>query len=433
MSFLLDDQQDDIRGQLLQERKLRQKAEQKYTKLLERVKKAQALPTEIIEEVEVSVPSSPVVEHSQGDPGLVALYSPSFPRSKKPEDTYLSSARVDKLLSESSNAKADFSTETVTTNNANDQQLAELKRLNEECQKLKAERTDLQKQLLDQSEAIRIVQKGKAVSDTTLDVTRDLTIKLKDALEAKMEEIIKLKQEIEELKKHDQRYKLVCNEKLQLEVDKVTWGSKYTMINEEKNKLAALCREKDETIQGLESLIESKDDTIEKMARKLLNLKNRIDNVEVQMCKFFVKKVYKFFYTNTDATLVVSKAPTTAVYSLDIFTNGKRTTHPFDTIQSILKHTDSTTRFTIQYTDAGHTDVFESAIREEVLNALYGYYKKHTKTAKKKKELQERKGKKESPTKSRPPSSPKKDINGKGNDADAKKSGKKVSNSPTKA
>jgi len=432
-ALMFDGNDDDLRALLLKEREKRLKAEQQLHLLTEKLraggKNGDILLKEFKDQKDGEIEAHDAVDSPHDSPELVGkIQRRSHRRSKSHQDLPIlekediperiaasfehteSSKSMDNLHNANPENTSDNDIKWKDMNDiedsgrlsptelASDLELTQLSRedrlkikvLQKQFSELKDVYDDLQrrhKQLEDNFLQQRI---HSLATEQKLESADMFIEKIKQRLKEKISKVKALIQEKNQSSKLNTKYTLVCQEKIKLEVEIELWKKKLNTLTTECDKLHEGIKEKDEQLFNLSKENRNKDDTISKMAQKLINLKNRIDTVETQLCKYFVKKISKFFYLNADATLVVTKAPATSELSLDVFTNGKRINHPFDTIKSILKHTDSDTRFTVLYTN-DRSDVFESQVRSEVLSSLQKWYKIHKRTQQERKDKQEKK------------------------------------------
>eukprot|EP01117_Protostelium_nocturnum_P012268 TRINITY_DN4513_c0_g1_i3.p2 TRINITY_DN4513_c0_g1~~TRINITY_DN4513_c0_g1_i3.p2 ORF type:complete len:483 (-),score=190.70 TRINITY_DN4513_c0_g1_i3:1751-3199(-) len=128
-------------------------------------------------------------------------------------------------------------------------------------------------------------------------------------------------------------YWRTMNDKLKLDVDMESIKKKQFNLQQELMYKEQLLYDKEKLIQTITTEMVSKNDLNYKMATKLIDLQTKISNVEIQLRKFPVKKVYRL-YSNADVEITLLKNPSNGLLSIDVFESGKHLSRPVKSIQS---------------------------------------------------------------------------------------------------
>lgn len=168
----------------------------------------------------------------------------------------------------------------------------------------------------------------------------------------------------------NRKYYDVLEEKLSLQTNLESKEVQCVKLENANKKLILENSQLAERVAKLENQVKEKTTTIDAMAHKLIDLKNKAKKATLYLCKYSVKRVYRF-YSNQDAVLYVMKEreETGGSRTLTIDTGGKITDHMAETVLSVLNVPGSTSRFTISYKN-GSSDTFETPLRDEVVNGV---------------------------------------------------------------
>lgn len=94
------------------------------------------------------------------------------------------------------------------------------------------------------------------------------------------------------------------------------------------------CLYRMEEITFLRNQLKDKDESNYKMALKLIDYQTKVSNVELQLRKFTVKKIYKL-YPNVDVEIILTKNPANGVISLDVVERGRHTSKVLKSVQVV--------------------------------------------------------------------------------------------------
>jgi len=185
-------------------------------------------------------------------------------------------------------------------------------------------------------------------------------------LQAKLEEKEKRCQELEgECKKASLISWRTMNDKLKQDVEMEVWRRKFKVLQEEQAERDKILAQKDEEIQLLKNELNSKSEANYKMALKLLDYQTKVSNVELQLRRYSVKRIYKF-YPNVDVEIILTKNPGNGTFSVDIVEKGRHFQRSLKTIQMVsgVEH-----RFTITYGDFS-VDTFENENASDIVDSM---------------------------------------------------------------
>jgi len=175
--------------------------------------------------------------------------------------------------------------------------------------------------------------------------------------------------QLETLKKECKRCSLLAwknsEEKLNQEVELELWKKKYSVLQQEQEQANQILSRKDWEIEQLKSALMAKNEANYKMALKLLDYKTKVNTVQLQLRKYSVKKIYKF-YANADVEITLLKNPANGVLSIDVAERGK---HLDRAVKSIQRINGMENRFIIYYTDGAY-DTFESVICHDIVDSI---------------------------------------------------------------
>jgi len=155
------------------------------------------------------------------------------------------------------------------------------------------------------------------------------------------------------------------NDKLKQEVEMEVWRRKFQVLQDEKQEQSIELNQKNEEINQLKNQLKSKEESNHKMALKLIDYQTKVSNVELQLRKFTVKRIYKL-YPNIDVEIVLTKNPSNGVISLDVIERGRHTAKSLRSVQTIPSVAN---RFMITYQDAS-VDTFESDMSEDIVESI---------------------------------------------------------------
>jgi len=196
-----------------------------------------------------------------------------------------------------------------------------------------------------------------------------LVLELKEELEQKENELKALEKELKNISLLKWK---IMNEKLKQDVEMEVWRRKFHGLKEEQDTREGIIKKRDEEIEYLKNELISKNEANYKMALKLLDFQSKMSNLEIQLRKFPVKKIYKF-YANVDVEIVLTKNPSNGMLSLDVIEKGKHFARPLKSIQITPPlETQEINRFTITYTD-NTVDTFESLIASDIVKSIAEY------------------------------------------------------------
>ncbi|PRP82794.1 erythrocyte binding protein [Planoprotostelium fungivorum] len=228
------------------------------------------------------------------------------------------------------------------------------------------ERKNIQGGLRDSSLLWRNSQQASAKQTIIVRGSQEVLEKLVIELEAEMAEKNNRVQELDnQIKKTSILYWKTMNEKLKQDIDLEAQRKRQQALQQEIEYKDSLLEEKEREMKTMVADVTSKSESNYKMAMKLLNLQTKISNVEIQLRRFPVKKVYRL-YSNADVELTLLKNPSNGTLSIDVFESGRHTNRPLKSIQGIPG---SENRFLIYYMD-GACDTFESDMSTDIVRAI---------------------------------------------------------------
>ncbi len=167
------------------------------------------------------------------------------------------------------------------------------------------------------------------------------------------------------------------NSRNKIEREQKIQSNRIQELEQENTNLKSIVEELKETKQLLEEEVQLKILTLDKMARQLIEMKDQLETVNLQLRTFSVKKIITggvFSSTSkVDSQLILQKHPSSGLLMLDIMTNGKHSLFSVQSIEEIGSDTHDTKRFYIKI--FGKLEAFESDDREEVLTALNDFMK----------------------------------------------------------
>jgi len=198
------------------------------------------------------------------------------------------------------------------------------------------------------------------------------------AEQSKDEKIVTLQNKLEATEKKLEEMENECkkasliswrtmNDKVKQDIEMEVWRRKFAILQEEQAERERILSKKEEEINKLSHDLLAKNESNYKMALKLLDYQTKVSNLELQLRKFQVKRIYKF-YPNSDVELILTKNPATGVLSIDIVEKGKHTQKPLKMAQ-LTSTSDTQNRFIITYLDGG-TDSFESEMAIDIVNSI---------------------------------------------------------------
>jgi len=184
-----------------------------------------------------------------------------------------------------------------------------------------------------------------------------------DEIDEKEEKIQQLEQD---LKKSSLLGWRTMNEKLKQDVEMEVWRRKFKVLQDEQNEREKQLAQKSKEIETLKNEVQAKVEDNYKLGLKLLDFQSKMSSVELQLRKFPVRKIYKF-YANVDVEIVLTKNPSNGLLGLDVVEKGKHFLRPLKSVASLSLASDN--RFIIAYTD-GPTETFESEVSKDIVQSI---------------------------------------------------------------
>lgn len=181
----------------------------------------------------------------------------------------------------------------------------------------------------------------------------------------------------DESEKHNTQMANLQNSKNKIEREQKIQSNRIQELEQENANLKNSVEELKETKQLLEEEVQLKILTLDKMARQLIEMKDQLETVNLQLRTFSVKKIIAggVFSSSSkvDSQLILQKHPSSGLLMLDIMTNGKHNLFSVQNIEEIGSDTHDTKKFYIKI--FGKLEAFEAEDREEVLTALNDFMK----------------------------------------------------------
>lgn len=215
----------------------------------------------------------------------------------------------------------------------------------------------------------RIFNKNKEMQSDIVSMNKMLH-DLKESAEKKSERIKELLLQQKEQIQKNKKYYNVLEEKINLQTSLESKEMQCNKLESTNKKLSEENKLLLTKIAKLEKSVKEKSGTIDAMANKLIDLKNKAKKATLYLCKYSVKRVNRF-YSNQDAIIYVMKEreETGGSRTVTIDINGKITEHLVESIVSITNVPGSTSRFIIAY-KSGSSDTFETPLRDEVVTGI---------------------------------------------------------------
>lgn len=190
------------------------------------------------------------------------------------------------------------------------------------------------------------------------------------ALQSKQGDAASLKQALDAANK----------EKIALQVELGVSHRAHVATSHSEETLKKQCQTLQMTLSHKDAEMEAKDEMMNKMADKLVQLKLQLQAIVPHLCKHSVSTVGRFMKTvivsigvlNPQAGTGAAQLSASSSHhsrELEIVTSGKRVTHPASSVVSIAPSATHPERFAVTYR-TGNTDTFDSPKRAEVVASL---------------------------------------------------------------
>lgn len=233
---------------------------------------------------------------------------------------------------------------------------------------LKIEVAEYKKVMAEMSSDLKISKvRVESLFSQLVDAQSSLEL-LREQVRDKNRRILELMEENKSVASLKAALEVSNGEKISLAVELSTLQRAHQASLESEDLLKKQLEKLELVLKGRDSEVSEKNETMAKMAEKLMELKMQLQAIVPHLCKFSVSTVVRFGKPVV-VSIGVLKPNAERQRELEIVTAGKRVTHPASFVVSIAASATNKDRFMVTYRN-GNTDTFDSNRRTEVVSSL---------------------------------------------------------------